>query len=180
MHKNTIFADFCAFFSKFSGMESADVFVGALPLPYNRFANPPSFHVIARPQRGRGNPPKPSPGEKVAERKRGRKWNAGGNVGQEECIDFLKCRSGISLNIFRPLGDHPHSTSVICSFFANASFSPGEAICRLRRTDRRGRPSLHWLGPLSFCVIARSEATWQSPGRIRRFAPHPRPPLLRG
>ena len=29
----------------------------------------------------RGNPPIPSPGEKVAERKRGRKWNAGGNVG---------------------------------------------------------------------------------------------------
>ena len=74
----------------------------------------------------RGNPPKPSPGEKVAERKRGRKWNAGRNVGRGESIDFLKCRSGISLSIYRTLGDHPHSTSVICSFFANASLRSSE------------------------------------------------------
>ena len=87
------------------------------------------------------NPPKPSPGEKVAERKRGRKWNAGRNVGRGESIDFLKCRSGISLSIYRTLGDHPHSTSVICSFFANASFSPGEAMAASRTDYPEASPS---------------------------------------
>ena len=133
-------------------------------------------------------PPLPSPGEKVAERKRGRKWNAGRDVGRGRCLDFLKCRSGISLSIFRPLGDHPHSTSVICSFFANASLRsserpvggsdsppgchslpptalrlPREKLLAASRTDcPEASPYIGLGNPPSFRVIARSEATWQS------------------
>ena len=65
----------------------------------------------------------------------GRRWPSASEVGSgmragmsdfDSCIDFLKFRSGISLSIYRPLGDHPHSTSVICSFFANASLRSSE------------------------------------------------------
>ena len=70
-------------------------------------------------------------------------------------------------NLFTPLCGYT-SSDLAC---ARPPSPQGEGFCRLRRTDRRGRRSLHNVGKLpDFCVIARSAATWQSPGRIHRNA----------